>query len=65
MLQTLVYLAAAYVITRMVQLLVEKRKETSTLTMLFAIITILIAIYAVANAILAGETISNILSSFK
>lgn len=65
MLQTLVYLAAAYVITRMVQLLVEKRKETSTLTMLFAIITILIAIYAVANAILAGETISKILSPFK
>lgn len=46
---------AFYIITRMLNLIIEKRKETGFLTMFFAILTILVAIYAI-YALITGST---------
>lgn len=41
------FMVGAYIITRMFNLLIDKRKETNIITALCAIITILVTLYAI------------------
>lgn len=47
MIPTIGIMIACYIITRMLQLLVDKRKETNIITMLFAVITVLVSLYSI------------------
>ena len=50
-----------YIITRMLQLLIDRRKDTSSVTMIFAVLTIVSALYGLYVLIIQGtEVISSL-----
>lgn len=51
----------AYIITRMLHLIIDQSKTTNAVTMIFAVITILITIYVIYSLLTSGsETSSSI-----
>ena len=56
------FMIAAYIITRMLSLLIDKSKDTSGLTKVFAAITILVSLYAVSVLVKSGTEIASKLS---
>jgi len=50
-----------YIITRMLNLIIEKRKETGFVTLLFSILTILVSIYAIYVMISGSADIEKLL----
>lgn len=64
MIQAIGLMIAFYIITRMVHLLTDKPKEVKTLTLIFAVITILVAILGIYSLITSGSEISRTLLDF-
>lgn len=60
MIQAMALMVGACIITRMINLVLDQQRETGFLTMIFAVITILIAGFCIYIAITAGEQISNL-----
>lgn len=53
------FMVGAYIITRMFNLLIDKRKETNIITALCAIITILVTLYAIFVLVTNSAVISS------
>lgn len=49
MIPTIGIMVALYIITKMLRLIIDKRKETSIITLLFAALTLLISIYSIIS----------------
>lgn len=58
MIPTIGILIALYIITRMLQLIIDETKKTSIVTLLFAGITLFAAIYTIYSLITSGSQLS-------
>ena len=56
------FMIAAYIITRMLNLLIDKGKQTNIITAFFAVITILVSLYAAYVLVTSGTEIASKLS---
>ena len=64
MIQVIGLMVALYIITRMFHLIIDKHKETGIVTLLFALLTIIIAVYGANFLFTSGSEITKTLSDF-
>ncbi len=58
MIPTIGIMIALYIITKMLRLIIDKRKETSIVTLMFAVLTLLMSIYAIISLASSGAEVA-------